>query len=115
MADILIDPLVIGEVVPIYGHLDAASGTLTISASPAPTYSLYDASGVVVTGHSAQTVTGYDATALDTVMAWNTLDTSALTAGWYRMEFTIKATSSVDSIARTRKASVAFLLKAVGA
>lgn len=85
-----------------YSSASVSSGTLTISGSP--TYSLYDDTDTVVTGHSAQAVTGYDNTALATVRVWKTLDSASptvLAQGVYRIVFTFSATKSVDSITET--------------
>ena len=82
-----------------YAYATADSGTLTISGSP--TYSLYDSSGTVVSGHSAQAVTGYDNTALAAVRVWKQIDATSpttLSAGKYRIVFTFSATKSVDSL-----------------
>lgn len=113
MGDVLIAALKIGEVIPIYGSADAESGTLTISGQP--TYTLYDSSGNIIAGHNAQNTTGFDNTALDTVRAWKTLDTSALALGFYTITFKFNAVHSVDSITRTFEPNVSFNLKPPGA
>lgn len=96
----------LGETRPIYGQLEAPSGsTLTISAQP--TYTLYDSSGVAVTGHVAQNVTGYDAGAQAAPRAWLNLNTAlpALAAGYYTMVFSVAATGS-DGIPRAFRVTV---------
>lgn len=101
----------VGEEVIPYGQADAESGTLTIQSSPAPTYTLYDASGAIVTGHNAQAVTGYDTAAGDPVKVWKSLDTSALAASTYVMAFKFKVQQSVDGLFRTRKPNVMVVIQ----
>lgn len=91
-----------GVVEPIYASWEAPTGT-TNTISGSPTYTLYDADGVAVTGHDAQAVTGFNNTALAAPNLWKTLDTSSIAVGQYRIVFTFTVTNSGDSIARTEK------------
>src|SRR2546423_8293293 len=90
-----------GEKQPVYGQETPASGTLTIAASPAPTCTLYNSAGAVVSGYSAIAVTGYDSGAQASPRIWLDLDTLSptdLAAGFYTLVFQFSATGS-DSIA----------------
>lgn len=99
-----------GEKRPIYGRATAASGTLTIATGG--TYTLYDSSGAIVTGHNAQAVTGYDASAAASVRVWFLLDTAALPVDEYKIVFSFSAAGS-DSMARIYKPEVAIKVEAV--
>ncbi len=83
-----------GEKRPVYGQEVMASGTLTIATSPAPTATLYDANGVVVTGFSAIAASGYDPGAKTAPRVWLILDTSGLSAGFYTLTFVFTANGS---------------------
>ncbi|MCW3053299.1 MAG: hypothetical protein JWN14_2469 [Chthonomonadales bacterium] len=85
-----------GMTVPLFGSLSASSGTLTITGG---TFSLYDnTSGTAVVNGAP--LTGQDAAAA-VVRCWYTLTTATLPAGWYSGLFTVQATATRDSIART--------------
>lgn len=97
-----------GEKQPVYGQETAASGTLTISASPAPTCTLYSSSGAVVSGYSGIGVTGYDSGAQAAPRIWLDLDTLSptdLAVGFYTLVFQFSATGS-DGIARVYEPNV---------
>jgi len=89
----------VGEKRTPFSQATVDTGTLTIQGSPM--YTLYDSAGAVVTGHSAQAVTGFDNTALATVRVWKLLDSTSptvLAAGRYRIVFTFSALKSADSL-----------------
>jgi len=97
-----------GEKRPFFGTVAAESGTLTISASPAPAATLYDSSGNAVSGLSGVTATGYDAGAQAAPRVWLDLDTTsptALAAGYYTLVFNLTATGS-DGITRVLEPTV---------
>jgi hypothetical protein len=97
-----------GEKRPLFGQVAAETGTLTISASPAPTCTLYDAAGFAVSGLSNVAATGYDAGALAAPRVWFDLDTTSptnLAAGFYTMVFKLSATGS-DGIDRVLEPTV---------
>jgi hypothetical protein len=89
----------LGEKRPLFGQ-ESADSDLTISDSPAPTITLYDADGEVVEGFDSIDVTGYDQSAATTVRAWYVLDSAALEPGWYTAAITMRVTAA-DSIIRT--------------
>ena len=92
----------------IYGRATADSGTLTIQAGG--TYTLYDKTGAIVTGHSAQAVTGYDSTAAAAPRVWKNLDFAAIASGEYHITFKFTALGS-DGMTRTYEPSVFLLVK----
>jgi hypothetical protein len=97
-----------GEKRPLYGFAVAESGTLTISGSPAPSFTCYDSTGTPVAGLSGLTATGYDAGAAAAPRAWHVLDTATpvdLPAGYYTLVFTIRTTGS-DGLARIHEPSI---------
>src|SRR5689334_1994704 len=86
-----------GEKRPFFGQVAAESGTLTISASPAPTCTLYDSAGSAVSGLANVAATGYDAGAQAAPRVWYDLDTTSpavLAAGFYTLVFNLTATGS---------------------
>jgi hypothetical protein len=101
-----------GEIRVLYGEATAETGdTLTISNSPAPTYTLYDHTGAIVAGPTA--TTNYDTAAALTVQCWFIFSTASLTVGTYLLVFTFKATSTLDAMARTYLSTVQVLVEAV--
>jgi hypothetical protein len=93
-----------GEKRPVYGTVEALSGTVQVQGTPACT--LYDRAGQAVPGMSGVPATGWDSAAAQEVRAWLNLDTSTLAAGHYTLEFTIQALGS-DTLVRTYRPSVA--------
>lgn len=97
-----------GERRPLYGQVTAKSGTLTVQSNPAPTCTLYHASGEAVSGLEGIGVSGYDAGAQTAPRIWYTLDTAApasLATGFYTLVFTFSAQGS-DGIVRVYKPSL---------
>ncbi len=101
-----------GEKRPVYGQEVMASGTLAIADTPAPTATLYDANGMLVTGYSAIAVSGYDAGAKTAPRAWLILDTSGLNTGFYTLVFAFTASGS-DGTTRVYEPKVGILILAV--
>ncbi len=83
-----------GEKRPLFGQETAASGTLTIAASPTPSATLYDATGAALAGWASLPATGYDTGAQAAPRVWLIVDTSGLTAGFYTLAFTFLAAAS---------------------
>ena len=102
-----------GERRPIYGQISVSSGTVTIASSPAPTATLYDATGTVVTGFNGVGISGNDTGGLSNPRLWFNLDTSGLTAGYYTLVFSTSATGS-DGTARRYTPTVEVEIVAVG-
>ena len=83
-----------GEARPVYAQETLTTGTLTISALPAPSVTLYDATGTAVVAVSGVAATNYDATALAAPRVWYVLDASALALGYYTLVFSFHAVGS---------------------
>ena len=94
-----------GEKRPVYGQATAQTGTLTIQGSPAPSVTMYDSVGVVVTGYNGIAVTGYDSGAMANPRAWYNLDTAGMAAGFYTLVFKFSAAGS-DSLTRIYEPAV---------
>ena len=98
------------ERTPVYGEVDVASGTGTISQ--APTWSLYDSAGALVGSLTAQAVTGYDGTAGANLKAWINFAplTYSLEPGIYTLVFLIYVTGTTDSISRKEEPAVLIVI-----
>ena len=87
---------------PVYGTAtvtaSGAVGTLTISAAPAPTFTLLDSTGAVVSGYPV-TATGFDAAASAAVRVWHDVDTAGLAVGFY-LGYFIFTVVGTDGITR---------------
>lgn len=67
--------------------MTADEGTLQIKAAPAPKVTLYDTNQEIVSGFDSIDVTGYDADSSPESDIWYNLDTAAIPAGFYSLEF----------------------------
>lgn len=100
-----------GETRPLYGSASVADpATLTVQGSP--TFTLYDASGAVVSGFNGVAATGFDAGALATVRAWYLLATAGLAAGFYTGVISFHALGS-DGLVRVFEPSIAIEIAAL--
>ena len=90
---------ILGEKNPLKVTETASQGTLSFSS--VPTFTLYDASGSVVTGYNAISVSGYTLTAQASITAFFNFDSSALTAGYYYALFMLPITAQ-DATARVK-------------
>jgi hypothetical protein len=115
MADAQTDPLYQGEARFAFASAAADSGTLTVAVGA--TYTLYDQTGTIVTGHNAQAVDGYDSPAA-TVRVWkkiSTLTPAVLTVQYYKVVFKFSATSSVSGQSEDYVRTVVVPVRAVPA
>jgi hypothetical protein len=106
-----------GEKRPVYGQVTVETGTLTISAIPAPTCTLYGASGAAIAGLTDVSATGYDAGASAAPKIWYDLDSTSpviLAPGFYTMVFKLSATGS-DGMGRVLEPSAEIQVLAVDA
>lgn len=102
-----------GETRAFFGRATAETSTLTIQTGGV--YTLYDSLGAVVSGHSAQPVTGYDTAAAANPRVWKTLDGSSLTPGFYSLKFHFSAVGTADSITRVYEPEITIrVIQAVG-
>ncbi len=88
----------IGEARSVFAQLTADTGTLTISGSPAPTVTVYDATGEAVDGLIGVAATNYDLTALPAPRVWHVLDSSGLSVGYFTLTFTLSAVGSDGAV-----------------
>lgn len=89
----------LGEARPVFAQETVTTGTLTISATPAPSVTLYDSTGTAVAAVTGAAATNYDTAALAAPRVWYLLDSSSLAVGYYTLTFTFTAIGS-DGAAR---------------
>ena len=87
-----------GEARIVFAEETVMTGTLTISVTPPPSVTLYDAAGTAVSAVNGVAATNYDTEAVTTLRVSYLLDASQLEIGYYTLVFTFSATGSDGSV-----------------
>lgn len=88
-----------GDKRPLYGTATAPAG-YTVTLTGAGTFTLFDATGAIVTNFNAIPATGYDGGALLTARTWFNFDTTGLATGYYTSLHSFPGTATTDNLPR---------------